>query len=490
MKKLSGIVVIIVIFGVSIYLITQIPRSPKESSGITNDSNPGAVNTEEWLGVFLQGQRIGYSFTKISESDTGFTVENRSKMTLLMMNETRTLTTRLFAHTDKDYTLKDFVIEIETAGHSTKVEGEIKGKNLTLTAYSQGTPYTRTITLKEKPYFPEALEQVIKKKKLKPGDELTIPYFDPTTQSSTSATLKVFDKEEVEVAGKKTAGTRIELEYLGMKSLFWIDDDYNFIKQATPAIGLEMIPLTKEQALVDIQPTEAFDLLSFFAVKPDKRIPPPDKLSYLKIALKNISIEGLNLNDDYQKMTVQKPVIIESFLADINELPEINLPIKEQSEFLKPSVYIQCEDPRIIAKARELVGGETEAKKAVAKLVQGVYNFLKKNPIASLPSAVDVLKTREGDCNEHAILFAALARAEGIPTKIYAGLINLQGVGYYYHAWCGVWLGKWVPVDPTFNQFPADVGHLKLIEGGISEQAKVLKVVGKLEISILDYTEK
>jgi hypothetical protein len=42
-------------------------------------------------------------------------------------------------------------------------------------------------------------------------------------------------------------------------------------------------------------------------------------------------------------------------------------------------------------------------------------------------------------------------------------------------------------VDPTFDQFPADVYHLKLMEGEIAEQAKVLTVVGKLGIDILEY---
>jgi hypothetical protein len=44
-----------------------------------------------------------------------------------------------------------------------------------------------------------------------------------------------------------------------------------------------------------------------------------------------------------------------------------------------------------------------------------------------------------------------------------------------------------VAVDPTFDQFPADVNHLKLMEGEIAEQAKVLTVVGKLGIDILEY---
>lgn len=486
MKKLIGFIIIIAVFGVSLYLLLKIPK-PGNATIITKESNSIQSSSEEWLGIFLQGQHIGYSFTIISRTDTGLIIENRSQMTLIMMNTQRSVMTHIFCNTDKDYALKDFVMDIQTQGHESRVAGKVKGKELELTVYSQGIPYTQTITLKEKPYFPDAIEEVIKKKKMKPGDEITIPYFDPTTQSSASAMIKVFDKEKVKVLDKEFVGMRIEINIMGINSILWLDDNYKLIKESSPAMGMEMIPLSKEQALAEIEPANAFDLLSFFSVKTDKPIPDLNKLTYLKIELKNITVEGLDLTDDYQKLIEKEPIIIESYKADIAELPDLSVPINEHKEFLEPSVYIQCKNSDIINKANEFVGNEKNAKKVVAKLVEGVYNLVKKNPIASLPSAIDVLKTKEGDCNEHSILFAALARAQGIPTKIYVGLVNLHGYAYYYHAWCAVWLGKWVPVDPTLNQFPADVGHLKLKEGEISEQAMVLKVVGKLNINTLDY---
>ncbi len=488
MKKFIGIIVVAAIIAVSIYILLSIPKPPHRAVvGEESPSKPSHI--EEWLGIFLQGQRIGYSFTKIFRSDTGLTVENRSMMTLMMMNERRTLTTHLFAHTDKDYTLKDFVMEIKTPGHPTKIEGNIEGTKLQLTSFSQGIPHTQTITLKEKPFFPDALEEVIRKKKLGPGDKINIPYFDPTTQSSTTARIAVFEKEKIKVLGKEFIGMRVEIDFMGINSILWLDDNYKLIKESSPAMGMEMVPLSREEALAEIEPVDAFDLLSFFAVRLDNPIPNPRQLSYLKLELTEIEIEGLDLTDDYQKLAQDEPVITESYFPDLADLPDLSIPIQEQKEFLKPSVYIQCENPEIIAKADELVGNEKDAKKVVARLVDGVYHLLRKNPTASLPSAIDVLRTKEGDCNEHSILFAALARAKGIPTKIYVGLVNLEGVAYYYHAWCAVWLGKWIPVDPTLNQFPADVGHLKLKEGEISEQAKVLKVVGKLNIRSLDYTE-
>ena len=154
MKKLIGLIIIIVVFGISIYLILKIPKSVN-SNVIAEESVSIQNSSEEWLGIFLQGQRIGYSFTKISRTDTGLIVENRSQMTLIMMNTQRTLSTHVFVHTDKDYTLKNFILEIKTPGHPTKIEGKIEGTNLELTSYSQGTHHTQTITLKEKPYFPD-----------------------------------------------------------------------------------------------------------------------------------------------------------------------------------------------------------------------------------------------------------------------------------------------------------------------------------------------
>jgi hypothetical protein len=486
MKKIIIYIFIVVVFGVSIYLLFNIPR-PVTSTSIEEELLDTPHRSDEWKGIFIHGQRVGYSFTKIDEYDTGLHIENRTQMTMNIMNETRTLTTHFFARTDTEYTLKNFALEIATLGHPAKIEGVINGNQLELTSFSGGSSHTQTIVLKEKPYIPDAIREVIKKKDLRPGDEITLPYFDPITQSSATATIKVGDKEKVTVRGREYTGTKVEITFMGIMSLLWLDDNYNLIKESSPAMGLEMIPLSKEEALADIEPHDAFDLIPFFSVKLDKPIPDPIELSYLKLELKNITIEDLDLTDDYQRLVTTNPLVIESFRSDITTLPDITLPITEQSEFLEPSAYIQCRDKEIIDKAHELVGDETDVKKAIGKLVEGVYTLIEKKPTASLPSAIDVLKTREGDCNEHAVLFTALARAYGVPTKIYVGLVNLQGVAYFYHAWCAVWLGAWVPVDPTFNQYPADVGHLKLKEGELSEQAKVLKVVGKLKIDVLDY---
>ena len=94
--------------------------------------------------------------------------------------------------------------------------------------------------------------------------------------------------------------------------------------------------------------------------------------------------------------------------------------------------------------------------------------------MASIPNALQVLETRAGDCNEHAVLFAALARAVGLPARVVAGVVYADGA-FLYHAWDEVWLGSgWLSVDPTFDQMPVDATHVKLVEGGPETHAALV----------------
>ena len=102
-----------------------------------------------------------------------------------------------------------------------------------------------------------------------------------------------------------------------------------------------------------------------------------------------------------------------------------------------------------------------------------------------MPSAVQVLESGQGDCNEHTVLYVALARSLGLPTRTAVGLAYVNGA-FYYHAWPEVWLGDWVAVDPTFGQSPADAGHIRFIVGGLAQQVEIVRLIGQLEIEVLD----
>jgi transglutaminase-like putative cysteine protease len=176
---------------------------------------------------------------------------------------------------------------------------------------------------------------------------------------------------------------------------------------------------------------------------------------------------------------------------DRSELRSYELPAREPrfAPDLASTPFLQVDDREVRERSREILGGEGDAEKAADKLLEWVFRNLAKSPVVSVPNARDVLRDRRGDCNEHAVLYAALGRAAGLPVRVVAGAVYMPGDGgspgaFHYHAWDEVWLGRWVAVDPTFGQFPADATHVKLIDGGPEKHVALVAMIGNLELEV------
>jgi transglutaminase-like putative cysteine protease len=145
---------------------------------------------------------------------------------------------------------------------------------------------------------------------------------------------------------------------------------------------------------------------------------------------------------------------------------------------------LQSKDPRIIRVALRIRGRDRDPRVVAEKINTWVHDSIRGRVTFGVPNALEVLRTRTGDCNEHTQLFVALARAIGLPARIASGLAYVDGK-FYYHAWPEVLLGDWVPVDPTFGQFPADAAHIRFVIGGLPRQTELLRLIGNLQIDVL-----
>ena len=141
-------------------------------------------------------------------------------------------------------------------------------------------------------------------------------------------------------------------------------------------------------------------------------------------------------------------------------------------------------DRRIRSQARLVAGVERDPAQVAAALSRWVSRTIRAGPTTAVPMAPDVLVRRSGDCNAHTVLFVALARALGLPARPVAGLLLVNG-RYYYHAWAEVYLNDWVAVDPTLDQFPADVAHLRLVVDGLARPTELAPRVGRLTLDTL-----
>jgi hypothetical protein len=152
---------------------------------------------------------------------------------------------------------------------------------------------------------------------------------------------------------------------------------------------------------------------------------------------------------------------------------------------LREEPLLQVHDPRIVRLAVRIAGLARDPTLIAEKINQWVHDSIANRATFSVPNALEVLRTRKGDCNEHTQLAVALARALGIPARAATGLAYVNG-RFYYHAWPEVYLRDWVAMDPTFGQFPADASHLRFMAGSLARQTDFLRLLGTLHITVVE----
>jgi transglutaminase-like putative cysteine protease len=440
---------------------------------------------DEWLGIYLAGTKIGYSYQTLKSFPDHYRLENRTSMRLGVMGTVQELTSTLVANTNLDQTFKDFDFELITRDHQFRALGHRENSKLLIEIRTGGSVENKVLDTKGKLYISGMLGPVLVNQGLKPNKTYKFQQFDPTLLAIVETEVTVARQESLKIGDSTFFAYKIESSLFNMTSTTWLDQNGRTLKEESPP-GMTMVQESPDKALATESAISTMDILSLLSIKLDTVIANPRDCRYLKIQISNVDTRELDLATETQKILSDNPLILEIVSPDIAKLPKVFLPVSNQQEFLKPSPYIQSDNPEIIGQARIIIGATRDGEEAAKKILDWVYNNLQKRPTASVPSAIDVLRTKEGDCNEHSILFAAFCRAVGLPCKICVGVLGM-GDGFYYHAWNKIYLGRWIPVDATFGQFPADAVHIEFKEGELEQQAKVLSVVGKIKIKVLEY---
>jgi transglutaminase-like putative cysteine protease len=301
-------------------------------------------------------------------------------------------------------------------------------------------------------------------------------------------TLEIQAREVVRAAGRPVPAFRVEGRFAGIVTRTWITDVGEVVREESPT-GLLVVRETQEQAQALAVPAAVrTDLLEAAAIVPKtpRRIDDPTTVARLRLRMDGLS--GLDPADLDGAGQTEEAGTIE--VVDPRGLAPRPAPA-DLARFLRPEPFLESDAPEIRAEAEKAVAGATVPRQRAERLLRHVNAILEKKPTVSLPSALEVLKTRIGDCNEHTALYVAMARSLGLPARVAVGLVHLRGA-FYYHAWPEVWVdegrgrGLWLPVDPTLNQFPADATHVRLARGGLDRQAAILGLVGRARIEILD----
>jgi hypothetical protein len=437
---------------------------------------------QEWSGIYLKGSKIGYSSSELKRIEEGYHITEDVFMDLTVMDLPQRIQTHVNMVADGDMRLQIFSFKLTSGVISMAVSGTVQGQRMSLNIFTGGKNEWRDIQLKEPPVLTTSMRYFLLKRGIKPGMIYSQPFFDPFTLSDRTMQVQVLDKETIEIKGSRHDCYKIQTSFEGMTTASWVNEQGETLREESP-MGLVLVREDREQAR-EKGWGEKPDIIADSSIKVSRAFS-AQGLSFLKLRLKNVSLEGFALNKGRQHLMGN---IVEIRREDISaaDKRQATFAVPEMEPFLQATPFIQSDNPVILDFVRQQIGPEKNAFAVVQHLTSWVYRNIDKKPTLSIPSALEVLATKQGDCNEHAVLLTALCRAAGVPSRIAAGLVHLNG-SFFYHAWCEVFIGRWVSVDPTMDQLPADVSHIKFVDGDMENQIAILKLIGKLEIDVLEF---
>lgn len=439
---------------------------------------------EEWFAIYQHGSKIGYGRSEVRPQSVGYLMNEELLLRLNFLGEIQDISSWVQANLETDFSVKSFIFRLQAGPVYYRLRGGVKEGNLVLVSQMAGQERSQQIPLSHPIYLSSAMKAFISQQPLDVGKTYKFDLFDPATMSQTMVPIRVEAKETVQISTRDLEAYRLVMDFHGVQLTSWISP-YGELLKEEGFLGLTMVRSDRDEALEGFREAEGGELVREAAVESDQAIAQPRQLKRLRLQLTGIAGEGLDLSGGRQQWSNGELTVVKESLQGVSST---NIPLNSPSlaRDLQPSLLVQSDAEALKKQAFEIVGEQKNGLQAVRTISSWVYRNLEKRPTLSIPNALAVYELRAGDCNEHSVLFAALARAAGIPTRIVAGLLYSED-RFFYHAWNEVYLGEWIAVDSLMNQVPADPTHIRLIVGELDRQVELVRTLGRLSIKVLDY---
>ena len=436
---------------------------------------------DAWMNISQGGRKIGYAHRVFSSTEKGYHFVESVFMQINTMGIVQGMTFKTDGYLNPDMTLSSFVFDLRSSLFSFKAHGTVNGKQVTLYTEMPGSEKKTVIALKEVPHLANGILESASIAGMKLGESRSFHVFDPATMGQRPVKVTVLGDDMLTVMGKSRKARKVSVDFMGAKQVAWIGEDGDILKEQG-ILGITVEQVTKHEALGGLALTSGADLTEIASIPSNVIIGDPGALTSLKVKISNVEKDKLRLSGGRQ--TLRKDILFIQKEA-IPTRPHRETSMTGNEDFLKPNPFIQSDHQKIVSKVREIISPEDPVVVKASKLVAWVYKNVEKRPVLSVPNALETLNNLVGDCNEHAVLLAALARAAGIPAQVEAGLVYQRG-RFYYHAWNVLFIGTWVTADAVMGQMPADVTHIRFVRGDADQQVDLIGVIGKVRIKVIE----
>ncbi|HWI19181.1 MAG TPA: transglutaminase-like domain-containing protein, partial [Vicinamibacterales bacterium] len=415
-------------------------RSYLQASGNLATDLARYGTTAQWRGVYYRGEKVGFTVSQVQATDDGYQLQEDGRLQFSLLGATTFAILRTTANVDRSFALQDFDFSLDPGTGPMSIKGRLDGLNLSLEIGSASGSRTETRTLSEAPALMLSVGRRLANEGLAAGTTKQWMVFDPATMKNAPVTLAIGEREVVTAGGRRPIPAfKVQMAFSGMTTTAWITDTGEIVREESP-MGLITVLETQEQAQqLVVSNRMQQDMLQAAAIVPAmparQRIVEGRDVRRLRLRLTGADLSSPDLQGDGQSVVGDQIELI-----DPRELTPGPTP-PDLERYLRAEPFIESDAPEIKAEAEKMVAGITGTRERAERLVREVNSLVEKRPTVSLPSALEVLRTKVGDCNEHTVLFVALARSLGIPARINVGVAHVRGA-FYYHAWPEVYIDE------------------------------------------------
>jgi hypothetical protein len=392
---------------------------------------------------------------------------------------------------------------ISSNGSTVRLHAAYSNRQVEVTLDTGGTPSKRVLTVPADGTLGADSSFLSLGAEPRVGTKQVVYYLNPVTITLDRSVVTVEAREKVRYAGKEHEAVRmLAVTPLG-KMRTWEDPPGRVLWGEMP-LGMAMYLMSREDALnpdvpvpdhaavtsqgnADLSPPEDFARAT--AVIADKPIGNPRKLRSLTLEISGVPSPKLVISDFRQQVSpvAGRPGAYRyRIVASSGSAPDRKMPIKDAAllPYVQKAPYLDTDNAEIRQLARNL-RDPASARRTASRIRAWINKNLMPDYSIGVPrSATDVLQRRRGVCRDYAVLFAAIARAAGVPTRLVGGMVYAEGK-FFYHAWVECWTGAWVPFDATLPTDFVDATHVKFAQGDPTDMMRVYEVVGKLTVRII-----
>jgi len=477
-KIINGTVFCVWIALLALLLYKNYTGGPLEKPGALSD----AFGKETyWYDIYAGDKKVGYASTNIEKAGNEIIIRHEREMKVRKNGKDSVLFEKLKCLSSLSYSIKSFEYSSFFQNESgIKLRGEVDSDTIIFFLESAEKRKVHKIPKKDF-YFPITIIPVLVQQKPAADATFTIPFLN-------IATLSIDDVRVVleEIRPIKAGIDIFSLYKFKAGSAFlWANEKGIIIKEASPS----GITLYSQIETIAKDPADRilFDYTSLPFFKSEKIITDPEKLKKLKVRIKGLHLDPMLY--EHSLITLKDDILaIGKEEAEEIKKRSYTLPHKDDtlSRYLKADEWALSDDKNVKGNALNMsVIEKKDAFRLASYLNSNLYFTIKPIPISVLFNSRDLFTSRFGDYIGRTVMYASFARAAGLPTRLIGGLVYRDGY-FYFHTWPEIWFDRWVPVDPTLAQFPADVTHIPLKEGTLKDITSIVNDLKSIHIEILE----